>query len=143
MLDEHKPRPVLLAEVTGTLERNSKYYEVADIPFNFGLITDLNRKGMSLAQSVDTTVKEYMKIVPKGKTPNWVIGNHEHSRVGSRLGKDNRYAMNTLALTLPGVVKTYYGEEIGMLDGNVPNATDPRDNYRTPMQWNKEKNAGE
>ena len=143
MLDEQENHPILLAEVTGTYEQTSKYYDVADIPFNFGLVSDLNRTGMTLAQNIDKAITEYLAKVPKGKIPNWVIGNHDNSRVGSRLGKTNRYAMNPLALTLPGVAKTYYGEEIGMLDADLKNATDPRDPERTPMQWNKEKNAGE
>ena len=133
--------------MTGTYDRTSKYYEVVDIPFNFGLISNMDRQGLTLSQNINKTVKEYLASVPKGKTPNWVIGNHDNQRVGSRLGKDNRYAMNTLALTLPGVVKTYYGEEIGMLDGNITvskgNITETRHDMRTPMQWNKEKYAGE
>jgi len=41
------------------------------------------------------------------------------------------------------VAMTYYGEEIGMLDGNIANSSDTRDKERTPMQWNKEQYAGE
>lgn len=143
VLDEYDSHPILIAEVDGSYAKTSKYYNVSDIPFNFGLINKVNRKGMTLAQGISKTVEEYLASVPKGKTPNWVIGNHDNARVGSRLGKDNRHAMNTLALTLPGVVTTYYGEEIGMLDGNITKPSDPRDKERTPMQWNTDKHAGE
>ena len=143
VLGEYDSHPILIAEVDGSYAKTSKYYDVSDIPFNFGLINKVDRKGMTLAQGISKTVEEYLASVPKGKTPNWVIGNHDNARVGSRLGKDNRHAMNTLALTLPGVVTTYYGEEIGMLDGNITNSTDPRDKERTPMQWNTDKHAGE
>ena len=140
VLDEYDHHPILVAEVQGSYARTSKYYDMTDIPINFGLINKVDRVGMTLAQSIGKTVEEYLASVPEGMTPNWVVGNHNNARVGSRLGKDNRYAMNTLALTLPGVAMTYYGEEIGMLDGN---SSDTRDKARTPMQWNNAKYAGE
>ena len=142
MLDEYDSHPILVAEVMGSYAKTSKYYNMSDIPINFGLINKVDRKGMTLAQSINKTVTEYLASVPEGKTPNWVIGDSNYARVGSRLGEDNRYAMNTLALTLPGVAMTYYGEEIGMLqlDGNTTNS---KDKQRTPMQWNKEAHAGE
>lgn len=143
VLDEYDSHPILIAEVDGSYAKTSKYYDMSNIPFNFGLINKVDRKGMTLAQGISKTVEEYLASVPKGETPNWVIGNHDNARVGSRLGKDNRHAMNTLALTLPGVATTYYGEEIGMLDGNITNPDDYRHKERTPMQWNKEQYAGE
>ena len=130
---------VLIAEVQGSIK---SYYNVTDFPFNFGLIFDLKRPGMSLSQNINATVSEFLATIPEGRTPNWVIGNHDESRVGSHLGKDNIKAMNVLLLTLPGIATTYYGEEIGMLDGNVKNSKDFRNKGRTPMQWNKETNAG-
>ena len=133
---------LLIAEVQGDYEKTTSYYNEADIPMNFGLISKVNRTGMTLAQSIKNTVEEYVKAVPKGKTPNWVIGNHDTVRVGSRLGEDNRNAMNVLLMTLPGVITSYYGEEIGMLSGNDPKPKDFRDNERTPMQWSDEANAG-
>ena len=143
VLDEYDSHPILVAEVEGSYANTSKYYEMTDIPINFGLINKVNRQGMTLAQSISKTVEEYLASVPEEKTPNWVIGDHNNARVGSRLGKDNIYAMNTLVLTLPGVAMTYYGEEIGMLDVNITNPKNPRDKERTPMQWNKTKHAGE
>lgn len=139
VLDEYDSHPILVAEVMGSYAKTSKYYGMSDIPINYGLINKVARQGMTLSQGIEKTVEEYMASVPDGKTPNWVIGDHNNARVGSRLGEDNRYAMNTLALTLPGVALTYYGEEIGMLDGNT---TNPKDKQRTPMQWNKEATAG-
>lgn len=133
---------LLIAEVDGEYSRTSRYYAVADIPKNFGLISKVKRPGMTLAQGIKNTVEEYLAAVPKGKTPNWVIGNHDNDRVGSRVGAGNRDAMNVLLLTLPGVVTTYYGEEIGMLNGNITNPSDYRDDERTPMQWSAETNAG-
>lgn len=133
---------LLIAEVDGEYSRTSRYYAVADIPKNFGLISKVKGPGMTLAQGIKNTTEEYLAAVPEGKTPNWVIGNHDNDRVGSRVGATNRDAMNVLLLTLPGVVTTYYGEEIGMLNGNITNPSDYRDDERTPMQWSAETNAG-
>ena len=140
VLDEYDSHPILVSKVMGSYTKTSKYYNMSDIPINFGLINKVDRQGMTLSQGIDKTVAEYLASVPEGKTPNWIIGDHNNARVGSRLGEDNRYAMNTLALTLPGVAMTYYGEEIGMLDVNT---TNPNNKERTPMQWNKEAHAGE
>ena len=133
---------LLIVEVQGDYEKTMSYYNEADIPKNFGLISKVNRQGMTLAQGIKNTVDEYVKAVPEGKTPNWVIGNHDVVRVGNRVGEHNRNAMNVLLLTLPGVVTSYYGEEIGMLSANISNPKDSRDGERTPMQWSDEANAG-
>ena len=122
---------LLIAEVEGA--SSSQYYGLADILQNVDLITKVSRSGMTLSQGIKNSVVEYMKAVPVGKTPNWLIGNLEVVRVGSRLGQDNRNAMNVLLMTLPGAVTAYYGEEIGMLNGA---------NEKTPMQWSGESEAG-
>ena len=108
------------------------------MPENLGLISMVKRTGMTLSQGIFHTISEYMSALPK--TPNWVIGNLDEVRVGSRdnVGSDNRNAMNALLLTLPGAVMSYYGEEIGMLDGSKSSA----DSQRTPMQWDNSANAG-
>ena len=48
-----------------------------------------------------------------GKKANWVIGNHDQWRVGSRIREDLMDPFNLITMTLPGVSVTYYGEEIG------------------------------
>ena len=72
------------------------------------------------------------------------IGNHDQNRASSRMGSlGDQYvnALNMLNLLLPGTSFTYYGEELGMVDGtSTPN--DPRDVSRTPMQWSDQENAG-
>ena len=44
--------------------------------------------------------------------------------------------MNMILMLLQGTPLTYYGEEIGMVDGNGNNA------IRTPMQWSADAQAG-
>jgi len=87
------------------------------------------------------------------------MGNHDRNRTASRFpGRADQMTM--LAMILPGIAVTYYGEEIGMLDKtdiSWENTQDPqacnagkekyksrsRDPVRTPFQWhNKNKNAG-
>lgn len=85
--------------------------------------------------------------------PNWAAGNHDLHRLASRIGERGLRIAALIQLTLRGTPTIYYGDEIGMKDGDVPHSKmcDPsgikrprysRDNYRTPMQWTAEKNAG-
>lgn len=73
-------------------------------------------------------------------------GNHD---VVPRLGHDRTFRDLKLAfaflLTMPGVPKLYYGDEIGMV--GVPGLPSKEGGYgrtqvRTPMQWSHEQNAG-
>ncbi|XP_037946747.1 maltase A3-like isoform X1 [Teleopsis dalmanni] len=152
---------VILAEAYSPIEVDMKYYgnataEGAQIPFNFLMINWLTND--SDAYHYAETVNTWLKNMPEGRTANWVIGNHDQNRVGSRLGADRIDMMNMLILTLPGCSITYNGEEIGMTDVWIswkdtvdPSAchTNPdtyekfsRDPERTPFQWSDEKNAG-
>ena len=132
--------PLLIAEVSGDYNKTSLYFDKVQMPENLGLISMVKRTGMTLSQGIFHTISEYMSALPKGKIPNWVIGNLDEVRVGSRdnVGSGKRNAMNALLLTLPGAVMSYYGEEIGMLDGSKSSA----DSQRTPMQWDNSANAG-
>ncbi len=85
-----------------------------------------------------------------GDTPVWVGSNHDISRFPTRwAGGDPELARCALMmlLTLRGTVFLYEGDEIGMVDTDVPRdeLVDPvgirfypyagRDPVRTPMQW--------
>lgn len=99
--------------------------------------------------------------------PVYVFSNLDKRRSIHRLGDDVRKAklLHMLQFTVRGVPCMYYGEEIGMSNLKLPfnTALDPiphkytfaprfifdmlditvnRDEVRTPMQWNTEKNAG-
>ena len=69
----------------------------------------------------------------------WVLSNHDFPRLPDRVGARNARAAALLALTLPGAVFVYQGDEIGMADG--PGAVDGRhdragrDRHRHPMRW--------
>ncbi|GCB73360.1 amino acid transporter heavy chain SLC3A1-like [Scyliorhinus torazame] len=122
----------------------------ADFPFNFYLI-DLYKE-MS-GNGVFKIVDYWMRNMPSGKWPNWVVGNHDNSRIASRVDANYTNVINMLLLTLLGTPTTYYGEELGMENIIVPeeDIQDPfgkfdptanRDPQRSPMQWDSSANAG-
>lgn len=152
---------ILMTESYSPLEIVMQYYgngtaEGAQIPFNFQLLSWLTNA--SDANHYAQTVNTWLNSMPAGRTANWVIGNHDKNRVGSRLGADRVDMMNMLTFTLPGCSISYNGEEIGMTDVWISwnDTVDPsacnsnpdiyqffsRDPERTPFQWNDEKNAG-
>jgi len=152
---------ILMTEAYAPLDVIMGFYgnatmEGAQIPFNFELITKI--KGTSNAYEYQTIITNYLNRIPFGRQPNWVMGNHDTNRVGSRLGADRIDLINILLQTLPGVSVTYQGEEIGMTDVWISwnDTVDPqacqsnpqeferlsRDPCRTPFQWNTQNFAG-
>lgn len=118
-----------------------------DLPFNFALIM-LGWK----AEAVRAFVDAYEGMLPPFGWPTYVLGNHDQTRVGTRIGADQRRVAAMLLLTLRGTPFMYYGDELGMLDVSIPpeKYRDPqginlgisRDPERTPMQWDASPNAG-
>ncbi|XP_063995481.1 maltase 1-like [Diachasmimorpha longicaudata] len=150
---------VMMTEAYTSLENATKYYDFgAHVPFNFRFITDINRSSgpNHVKEIIDTWMVQTGKRT--GAVANWVMGNHDNSRTESRYpGRGDQMTM--LAMILPGVAVTYYGEEIGMVDKtdiSFEDTQDPqgcnagsdkyqlvsRDPNRTPMQWNDDTNAG-
>lgn len=104
---------VLLTEAYTNLTRQMLYYESPDhtkqgshMPFNFYLTNDFNKD--STTTTLKNRIDELIRSLPPGKVTNWVTGNHDQPRVGSRFGLESVGAMTTLAMTLPGVAVTYY-----------------------------------
>lgn len=92
-------------------------------------------------------------IDPERHIAVYCIGNHDRPRVASRFGQDQARIIACLQLTLPGVPIVYYGEEIGMENGDIPvelrldgavqaHFPDGRDSVRTPLPWNDEEHYG-
>jgi alpha-glucosidase len=84
-----------------------------------------------------------------------VLGNHDKSRIATRVGAAQARVAAMLLLTLRGTPTMYYGDEIGMQDVPIPadQVRDPfeknvpglglgRDPERTPMQWSEDEHAG-
>jgi alpha-glucosidase len=90
-------------------------------------------------------------VLPEGAWPNWVLGNHDISRIATRGGPGSVRLAQMLLLTLRGTPTCYYGDELGLADGEIPpeRVVDPqaaagrtRDPARTPMPWTPGPNAG-
>ena len=158
-LFEEYPNRVIVGEVDYGLspEKLASYYgkqtdygdgDEIHLPFNFGMIlTNWD------AQSIRKHVDAYEAALPAYGQPNYVLGNHDTSRLISRLGEDNARLAAMLLLTLRGTPTLYYGDEIGMHNTTIPydQILDPqgrnkvgfnRDECRTPMQWDESPNAG-
>ncbi len=95
-------------------------------------------------------ITEYEAALPPGGWPNWVLGNHDRSRIATRVGPAQARVAAMLLLTLRGTPTIYNGEEIGMLDVSIPpdEVQDPaekrepgrglgRDPERTPIPWDR------
>ncbi|KAM8809652.1 amino acid transporter heavy chain SLC3A1 [Eudromia elegans] len=113
----------------------TSFIQETDFPFNFYLINLKNLSGNSVFEAVNL----WMKNMPKGKWPNWAVGNPSSARISSRIGKEYVNVINMLLLTLPGTPITYYGEEIGMENIASEDETFPE---KSPMQWDNKFNAG-
>lgn len=119
------------------------------------------------AKAYRKLVTEFESNFPAPYLPTYVYSNHDRKRSISRL-KNNVAEAKLQALfqyTVRGIPFTYYGEELGMPQTNIPlkQGKDPmairlkwmpqflanlskeainRDGCRTPMLWNKKNNAG-
>jgi alpha-glucosidase len=122
---------LLIGELYLPIERLVAYYGSGlDVPANFHLLSTAWE-----AAEIAALVERYEAALPEGAWPNWVLSNHDRARVASRVGQPAAAAM--LLLTLRGTPTLYYGDELGMSDGEIAVARDPagRDPERTPMQW--------
>ncbi len=118
------------------------------IPFNFALLMlpwD--------ARIVRDFITAYDQSIPAHGWPNYVLGNHDRDRVATRVGGEAQARVAAmLLLTLRGTPFIYYGEELGMVNVDIPpeQYQDPqginlgisRDPARTPMQWSAAPHAG-
>jgi glycosidase len=120
------------------------------LPFNFQLI-DARWDASSLAK----LIADYEAALPPGAWPNWVLGNHDRSRVAAKRGQAQARVAAMLLLTLRGTPTLYYGDELGLTDVAIAAADvqDPRglrqhglalgrDPVRTPMPWDGSENGG-
>jgi alpha-glucosidase len=119
------------------------------LPFNFQFVNLPTWEARIIRQMVDS----YEAALPEGAWPNWVLGNHDRSRIATRVGREQARLTEMLLLTLRGTPTCYYGEELGMQNIALPREAmqDPvarlhpehsRDPVRSPMQWNSSPNAG-
>jgi alpha-glucosidase len=91
--------------------------------------------------------------LPEGAWPILAFGNHDRPRLATRLGRPQARVAAVLLLTLRGTPTLLYGDELGMVDQDVPRERQrdhfgltaggaSRDPTRTPMPWDRSPNAG-
>ncbi|XP_033323567.1 alpha-glucosidase [Megalopta genalis] len=157
VLAQYEGDKVMMIEAYTDLNHTMEFYDAgASYPFNFAMVINLNSN--STAKDWKFIVDRWIDNMPKGATPNWVAGNHDNSRLVTRLGPDRARAITAMTFILPGVTVTYNGDEIGMEDTWVSykNTQDPhgcnegpegyektsRDPVRSPFQWDATTSAG-
>jgi alpha-glucosidase len=135
----------------------SRYYglnlDELHLPFNFNLLK-VGWTANEVRESVHGLETALSKL-PPGAWPNYVLGNHDESRIATRVGPESARLAMMLLLTLRGTPTIYYGDELGMEDVPVPpeKVQDPwglrvtglglgRDPQRVPMLWDDSPNAG-
>lgn len=153
VVDAYEER-LLIGEIYLPISKLVRYYgednQGAHLPFNFQLL-ELPWK----AAEIEAAINDYEGALPNEGWPNWVLGNHDKSRIATRVGKEQAKIAAMMLLTLRGTPTIYYGDELGMEDVKIPQEKiqDPqalnepgvgksRDPERTPMQWDDSENAG-
>jgi alpha-glucosidase len=153
-VDAHSPDKVMIGEVYQKPGEFGPYYgtklEGFQLPTNFNLLWTQWRP-----VAIADIVAAYEAGLPQGAWPNWVIGNHDQSRIATRVGEAQARVAMMLLLTLRGTPILYYGDELGLEDVPIPQneARDPfgrnmpgmgqgRDPQRCPMPWDETPKAG-
>jgi len=154
----YRDERLLLGETwVADLDRLASYYGHDDelqLAFNFPFVF-----AAFAAPDLSDVVAQTLARLPAGACPVWTASNHDISRFASRWcdadERKIRLALLVLA-TLPGTTVLYYGDEIGMIDVDVPPDQQRdamsragshgwrvnRDRARTPMQWDATASAG-
>jgi alpha-glucosidase len=124
---------LLVGEVYLPADELAPYLEHVDVAFAFDLLHapwSPREIRAAIARALD----------PAGAAGRvaWVLSNHDFPRLPDRVSHANVRAAAALALTLPGPVFIYQGDEIGMADGpgrEPPDDRAGRDRHRHPMRW--------
>lgn len=119
-------------------------------PFNFNLM-----QKPWIASEFRRFIDEFESSLSANDWPNYVFGNHDKSRLATRMGQEKIRIVAMLLMTLRGMPFIYYGDEIGMTDVEIKpeEIQDPyakrtgnlrfsRDPERSPMQWDDSSYAG-
>jgi alpha-glucosidase len=120
--------------------RMAEYYGDSDelhMSFNFAFLWQ-PWDAARLRRRITTTLSH---LDPRGAWPTWAFSNHDVTRHRQRHGGSEQVARvaAVMLLTLPGTPFVYQGEELGLLDAEVPadRVVDPggRDGCRAPIPW--------
>jgi oligo-1,6-glucosidase/alpha-glucosidase len=146
---------VLIGEIFLPNDRLARWHGTPEkpqvhLPFNFALI-----ENPWDAEVLGPLIAEYEASIPQWGWPNWVIGSHDAPRIAARIGEAQARVAMMLLLTLRGTPTLYQGDELGIGEVPIPpdRVRDPRelrqpgiglgrDPSRTPIPWDRSKNAG-
>ncbi|MCB1170725.1 MAG: alpha-glucosidase [Leptospiraceae bacterium] len=169
LIDEYNPDRFVIGEVFGKDVVKKYLGEKQDglnLILQFDLI-ELHGANGNKAEEIRSILKRYETEYAPPLLPTYSVGNHDRRRYMSRIEHNHGLArlLALLQYTARGVPITYYGDEIGIPDGDLPHmgAKDAtahkywwlppalarslhlyvnRDGCRTPMQWNSSSHAG-
>jgi alpha-glucosidase len=140
---EFEPERILVGETyVHDLDRLATYYgsgDELDLAFNFVFLN-----APFEVETLHTIVEAVEAKLPGDAWPVYAASNHDHSRAATRWADGDERKMRAvlfLLLTLRGTPFLYQGDEIALLDGEVPPdrvrdvAEPPRDPCRTPLPW--------
>ncbi|XP_060071120.1 probable maltase [Ylistrum balloti] len=149
---------MLMVAASGTMNETSLYYGTSDKKgANFVLTSPVDFSRSVTAYEIELRVREFIEAGQVKRA--WSYGNQDESRLATKAGRKMVKAMFALQMLLPGIPVNYYGNEIGMENGNIPyqdrqdflmkdvslvnyDQSKSRDPFRTPMQWTSGLNAG-
>lgn len=108
----------MMTEAYATLEKQLRWYGTTSrpgshMPFNFALISDLDKE--SRAADFKRAVDLWLNEIPSFGEGNWVLGNHDRSRIGYRYGENRHESLVVMTMLLPGINVVYY---VSFLTGN-------------------------
>lgn len=107
-----KSSKILLTDTYASLAQQVRWYGESEttlashIPMNFALISGINKD--SNASVFNEALSDLFDIMPWWGDTNWVLGNHDTSRVGYRYGEERHESLAILSLMLPGPNVIYY-----------------------------------
>lgn len=114
--------------------------------FGGGGFSFFDREGLGNIMEFVNEYEQRLKATRKAGYICMFSGNHDTSpRLGKNRDYDDLKLAYTFLLTMPGVPKIYYGDEIGMVGvEGLPSKEGGymRTEVRTPMQWDHSENAG-
>lgn len=76
------------------------------MPLNFAFISSIDQS--SSAGAIKNHIDDIMDAQPNWSELNWVLGNHDSSRVGFRYGENRHESLAILTMMLPGPNVIYY-----------------------------------
>lgn len=104
------PRIIMTHSTWSNVNNHIRWYTSGShVPLNPAFITEIPRNfnAANLSNSIYAWL-DLMPVYDNAKhMPNWQLGSHDHSRVGTRFGANRLEGMAMIAMMLPGVHVIY------------------------------------